>query len=142
MNKKGQCGLRVGFSSCTTPTVRKATIALSTIRCVQFAFHQRGSKVNTASSIYILGIANRSAWSWLLKQQTIMVVFLFFFYLALATPLLFAVVLKGLTSLCGSRSLSCTDLINNFYQPLAQEISREWAVGGRGGSAIWLGGVG
>lgn len=54
-----------------------------------------------------------------------------FFFLALATPLLFVVVLKGLTSLCGSRSLSCTDLINNFYQPLAQEISRGWAVGGR-----------
>ncbi|CAF95153.1 unnamed protein product, partial [Tetraodon nigroviridis] len=38
--------------------------------------------------------------------------------------------LKGLTSLCGSRSLSCTDLINNFYQPLAQGISRGWAVEG------------
>lgn len=41
-------------------------------------------------------------------------------------------VLKGLTSLCGSRSLSCTDLINNFYQPLAQEISRGWAGAGGG----------
>lgn len=40
--------------------------------------------------------------------------------------------LKGLTSLYGSRSLSCTDLINNFYQPLAQEISRWWAGAGGG----------
>lgn len=39
---------------------------------------------------------------------------------------------KGLTSLYGSRSLSCTDLINNFYQPLAQEISRGWAGAGGG----------
>ncbi|KAI9520160.1 hypothetical protein NQZ68_020055 [Dissostichus eleginoides] len=46
--------------------------------------------------------------------------------------------LKGLTSLCGSRSLSCTDLINNFYQPLAQEISRGWA-GGCGVGALWGG---
>lgn len=58
--------------------------------------------------------------------------FFFFFYLAPAaptppSPLPPAPALKGLTSLCGSRSLSCTDLINNFYQPLAQGISRGWA---------------
>lgn len=48
---------------------------------------------------------------------------------------------KGLTSLCGSRSLSCTDLINNFYQPLAQEISRGWAGdGGAGGGRRGQGG--
>lgn len=50
---------------------------------------------------------------------------------------------KGLTSLYGSRSLSCTDLINNFYQPLAQEISRWWAGagGGRQGGGRLGGGV-
>lgn len=50
--------------------------------------------------------------------------------------------LKGLTSLCGSRSLSCTDLINNFYQPLAQEISRGWAVEGWWGCVLAGRGVG
>ena len=40
MNKKGQCGLRVGSSACTTPTVMKATkprppLAARTVRILQ-----------------------------------------------------------------------------------------------------------
>lgn len=69
-----------------------------------------------------------------MQHQTNTVVVGFFslvvLYLALAAPP--ALALKGLTSLCGSRSLSCTDLINNFYQPLAREISRGWAEAGVG----------
>lgn len=64
------------------------------------------------------------------NRVVVFVVLVFFFYLTLAAPPTLA--LKGLTSLCGSRSLSCTDLINNFYQPLAQEISRGWAGAGWG----------
>lgn len=64
------------------------------------------------------------------NRVVVFVVLFFFFYLTLAAPPTLA--LKGLTSLCGSRSLSCTDLINNFYQPLAQEISRGWAGAGWG----------
>lgn len=141
MNKKGQCGLRVGSSACTTPTVMKATKPRPPLA----AYSPRVSKVSADSHLHI----RNSETSQHPFEQTCCCVcfFLLFFHPSpAATP-----ALKGLTSLCGSRSLSCTDLINNFYQPLAQEISRGWAKGGRrrkegvvgvfwrgGGGGVWV----
>lgn len=108
--------------------------ASSTSRCVQFAFYQRGSKVKAVSAFAYQELrTGRRGLSCTTPNKQGWV----FFYLALAAPPTPA--LKGLTSLCGSRSLSCTDLINNFYQPLAQEISRGWAGGGRGWVCVQAG---
>lgn len=88
-----------------------------------------------------LHIRNRNQADWTLHNRTnrvVDVVFvclfcIFFKKTSSSLQLTPTSALKGLTSLCGSRSLSCTDLINNFYQPLAQEISRGWVVGLQGG---------
>lgn len=126
MNKKGQCGLRVGSSACTTPTVMKATKPRPPLAA--YSSHST-SEAQRSKPFLHLHIRNceQADVALAAQHQTNRVGF---FYLALAAPPTPA--LKGLTSLCGSRSLSCTDLINNFYQPLAQEISRGWAGGGEG----------
>lgn len=136
MNKKGQCGLRVGSSARTAPTVMKATKPRLPLAGYSSppARRKKGQRRRhpPPSPICISGIANRPTWSKPRSANQTGLLFTVFFYLPLAAPPLppQTPVLKGLTSLCGSRSLSCTDLINNFYQPLAQEISRGWAVGG------------
>lgn len=139
MNKKGQCGLRVSSSACTTPTVMKATKPCPPLAAYSSRFASEAQRSNPMPFAYQELQTGRRDLSCATSNKQgccFCCVVFFFFYLTLAAPPTLA--LKGLTSLCGSRSLSCTDLINNFYQPLAQEISRGvgwgWVgVGGGGG---------
>lgn len=56
MNKKGQCGLRVGSSALHHPHGNESHKASSTSRCrVQFAFYLRGSKVKADFHLHIRG---------------------------------------------------------------------------------------
>ncbi|KPP64878.1 hypothetical protein Z043_116740 [Scleropages formosus] len=50
-----------------------------------------------------------------------------------------AAAVKGLTSIGGARSLSCTDLINNFYQPVARDICGGWMRVGEGALGLGYG---
>lgn len=132
MNKKGQCGLRVSSSARTTPTVMKATKPCPPLAAYSSRFASEAQRSNPMPFAYQELQTGRRDLSCATsnKQGCCFCCVVFFFYLTLAAPPTLA--LKGLTSLCGSRSLSCTDLINNFYQPLAQEISRGWAGAGWG----------
>lgn len=115
--------------TCSTPTVMEAAAAAASPGSGTVG--RRGSKV-TAASICISANVNRPTRR---EQACCFCCFIIGAFAAPphADPPPPAPALKGLTSLCGSRSLSCTDLINNFYQPLAQEISRGWAGAGVGG---------
>lgn len=84
MNKKGQCGLRVGSSACTTPTVMKATKPRPPLAA--YSSHS-ASEAQKGQSRFHLHIGNRKqAGMASAAQQLTNGVVVLLFYLALAAP--------------------------------------------------------